>query len=289
MTAAPRNEEISEAPCVVLELTSEPETLTLVRTMLSAVGEAFAIDPELLDDLKTAISEACNNVVLHAYAGDRGPLSIELFVLEEAVAARIRDRGRGIEPEDLDSERHSGVGIPVIGALSDWAEFNTPPGGGTEVFMSFVAERDGRRLFIPPLATVENDGWTSNLDGDAVVSVSPLELLGTLLGRLARASAASAKFSLDRFSDVYLVTDAVAAHAATAAMSDRIAFAISGEDHRLELAIGPLRSGTAQQIQELGALQAGPSPLKVLSDEVSANAVAESGELLRILMLDRQN
>jgi anti-sigma regulatory factor (Ser/Thr protein kinase) len=34
--------------------------------MLSGVAEFLSIDPELLDDLKTAVSEGCNNVVLHA-------------------------------------------------------------------------------------------------------------------------------------------------------------------------------------------------------------------------------
>jgi serine/threonine-protein kinase RsbW len=56
---------------VRLRLESRPQTLTIVRGMLGGVAELLAIDPELLDDLKTSVSEACNNVVLHAYAGKR--------------------------------------------------------------------------------------------------------------------------------------------------------------------------------------------------------------------------
>ena len=67
MTATAPPIGIQESPSVRLELDSRPETLTLVRGMLGGVGELLAVDPELLDDLKTAVSEACNNVVLHAY------------------------------------------------------------------------------------------------------------------------------------------------------------------------------------------------------------------------------
>ena len=64
----------TESPTVRLDLESKPETLTIVRGMLGGVAEPLAMDAELLDDLKTAVSEACNNVVLHAYEGEPGPM-----------------------------------------------------------------------------------------------------------------------------------------------------------------------------------------------------------------------
>ena len=61
---------MSDAPSIVaLELPSIPENLTLVRGMLGGVAELREMDPELLDDVKTAVSEAANNVVMHAYLG----------------------------------------------------------------------------------------------------------------------------------------------------------------------------------------------------------------------------
>src|SRR6202035_4584467 len=61
--------------------------------MLSGVAELLAIDPELLDDLKTAVSEACNNVVLHAYDGVPGPLSVTLYVDQQNIEVVARDAG----------------------------------------------------------------------------------------------------------------------------------------------------------------------------------------------------
>ena len=60
---------MAEGSTVRLRLESRPQTLTIVRGMLGGVAELLSIDPELLDDLKTSVSEACNNVVLHAYGG----------------------------------------------------------------------------------------------------------------------------------------------------------------------------------------------------------------------------
>src|SRR5947209_19949467 len=91
------------APLVHLRLQSAPETLTLVRGVLGALSEMLALDPELLDDLKTAISEACNNVVVHAYDGERGPLDVSLHVSADSIVAVILDEGTGI-PEHAHNE-----------------------------------------------------------------------------------------------------------------------------------------------------------------------------------------
>ena len=72
-----------EGPIVGLHLESRPQTLTIVRGILGGLAEVLAIDPELLDDLKTAVSEACNNVVLHAYDGGPGPMRGRVFVEPE--------------------------------------------------------------------------------------------------------------------------------------------------------------------------------------------------------------
>jgi hypothetical protein len=245
------------------------------------------MDPELLDDVKTAVSEAANNVVMHAYAGDAGPLFLDLYARTRGIEAVVRDQGGGMPDVALVGERLQGVGLPVIEALAEEAEFRSGASGGTEVRMLFAALRDGRPLFGVPAPAAPEDGWTSALSGDAVVSLSPVTLLSAVLGRLARALAASARFSLDRFSDVYLVTDAIAAHATRSAGGERIGFALEAAPRRLEMTIGPFRKGSGESLRADDP--GGPrSPLVLLSDELDAIPDA-GGERLRVVMIDHRH
>jgi anti-sigma regulatory factor (Ser/Thr protein kinase) len=276
----------NESPTVCLRLESSPETLTLVRGMLGGVAELLQLDPELLDDLKTAVSEACNNVVMHAYEGDSGPLEVRLYAGGGRIEAVIVDEGSGIpEAADPDEGVH-GVGLPLIKALTDDAvEFIDRPEGGTVVRMSFAGMRGGEPLFRVPAPVAQADAWADRLSGDAVVSLSPVPLLGPVLGRLARALAARARFSLDRFSDVYLVTDAIAAHAARTASNPRLGFAIATDPRRLEIVVGPLRDGSGATLKRDQQVREPGDALLLLSDTVRIDPV-EGGELLQVVMTD---
>jgi anti-sigma regulatory factor (Ser/Thr protein kinase) len=252
--------------------------------MLGGVGELLSLDPELLDDLKTAISEACNNVVMHAYDGGSGPLTVCLFVFPDRIEAIVRDHGRGIPLTAPSDDRLQGVGIPIMRALAEQTAFRPVEDEGTELWMQFAGRRADEALYRFPADAAPEDGWTDRLSGDAVVSLSPVSFVGGVLGRLARAMAARARFSLDRFSDVYLVTDALAAHAAGAANSARIGFGISTDTRRLELTIGPFRPGASSTLSS-GEADDVASALRLLSDELDVRT--ENGsELLRLVMLD---
>ncbi len=279
--------ELGVAPAIVaLQLTSHPENLSLVRGMLGGLAELLVMDVELLDDIKTAVSEAANNVVVHAYEGEPGPLKICMYVTDVGLEVAINDEGIGMPDLAEVSERGQGVGIPVMQALADRTEFRSLEPRGTEVRLLFNAERDGRRLFAQTTPVAPEDGWTHKLDGDAVVSLSPVPLLPSVLGRLARAMAANARFSLDRFSDVYLVTDSISAHAARTANSERMGFSLRAGPRRLELTVGPFTPGSTEL---LAAADEGPttSPLVLLSDEVAVESDDES-ERLRVVMLDQR-
>jgi serine/threonine-protein kinase RsbW len=274
-------------PTVSLQLDSSPETLTLVRGVLGGIAELLALDPELLDDLKTAVSEACNNVVMHAYDGDTGPLWVSLYVGGDAIEVIVRDEGRGIPMLAPADDRLQGVGIPIMRALAQQTAFRPRAEGGTEVWLQFAGTREGKPLYTRPHPAAPEDSWTERLSGDAIVSLSPVEIVGGVLGRLARALAARARFSLDRFSDVYLVTDALAAHAVQAATAPRIGFAISTDTRRLDLVIGPFRAGSGLTLTTDTDSEVG-SALRVLSDELAVDAKDDS-EALRLVMLDERS
>jgi anti-sigma regulatory factor (Ser/Thr protein kinase) len=253
--------------------------------VLGALAEVLALDAELLDDLKTAISEACNNVVLHAYGDDVGPLEVLLFVSSAAIAAVVLDEGAGMPEASEPEEGIHGVGVPLIKALADRVEFHPRPNGGTEVRLEFSAARTGAQGFYRPERIAPEDGWSRRLAGDTVVSVSPLSLLGPVMGRLARALAARARFSLDRFSDVYLVTDALAAHAARAAGGERVGFAITTDTRRLAITLGPMRTGSGSLLTTDRGVREPGSALSLLSDSVQTRS-GDGGELLEVVLTD---
>jgi anti-sigma regulatory factor (Ser/Thr protein kinase) len=274
-------------PTVMLEVASRAENLTLVRGMLGGVAELLGFDPELLDDLKTAVSEACNNVVLHAYGGEAGPLAVALYVNPESIEVAVRDHGSGMGQLTPIDDRMQGIGLPVIQALAQEADFRRGADGGTEVWMVFAGRRDGHPLFGPSAPSTADDGWTASLSGDAIASVSPVALLNGVLGRLARALAATARFSLDRFSDVYLVTDAIGALARRCSSADRIGFSLEAESRRLSMTIGPFRAGTQQLLSGDDPAVGANSPLALLSDELSCERAA-ADERLNVLMIDHR-
>src|SRR5947209_6480226 len=274
-----------DRPMVRLELDASPETLTVVRAMLGGVAEQLSLDPELLDDLKTAVSEAANNVVMHAYGEDSGPLWVRLYATEEVLEVVVRDQGQGIPLIAPSDDRLQGVGIPIMRALAQQTAFRPLPEGGTEVWMQFPGQRDGQVLYQAPAEVAADDGWSAKQTGDAVVSLSPVGMLGGVLGRLARALAARARFSLDRFSDVYLVTDALSEYASNAAITSRVSFCIVTDTRRLEVTVGPFRAGAGRQTSGQEEDQA--AALRLLSDEFEI-LPANGSESLRLVMFDRR-
>ena len=124
----------------------------------------------------------------------------------------------------------------------------------------------------------------SGLTGDVVLTVSPVPILAPVLGRIGRALATSAGFSLQRCYDVFLLSDALGAHAERAANSTSISVALGARDRRLEFALAPLRPGTGAGLEQADS----PAPTDVLarlSEEV-AIVRRDGHETLRVSMHD---
>ena len=250
---------INGTPTVRLELESRPECLTLVRGALIGIGETLAFEPELLDDVKTAVSEACSNVALHAYEGQAGPLAVVIAVGHNRVQAAVHDRGVGIRAVSPAEDR-MGVGLAVITALAKRAEFISAPGEGTEVRMEFAGHIAKGPLIaqLPESMSIDGHVPRFELGGRVVVSLSTAALLGPVLGQIARGMAAGARFSVERIRELPALATTLAAHTDAAAGEDPLAFALSAATRRLELAIGPLRTGSSAGLSaDLGELVAG--------------------------------
>lgn len=269
---------IDQASCVRLELENRPENVSVVRAALSGVAEAAGFDDELATDLKTAVSEACNNVVIHAYEGRPGPMRVLVSDSGDRVDVVVRDNGTGIRRLSSGPD-HMGLGLALISALADHAEFNSPTDGGTEVRMRFRrSEADIDRGF------PSEDDWPNRpaelAAGDVVMWCEPVPMVRHLVGRVARAAAASSHFTMTGASDLYAINDAMAGLAEVAA-DGRLVVRISSSSHRLVLEAGPLVS-----FEPADLVSARRAALAELVDELSVEA-SDGGELVHLLVLDR--
>ncbi len=206
------------APNVRLSLSNRAENVLLVRQALSGLAEAVGLDPIALNDVSTAVTEACNNVVLHAYAGGEGSLEVELTATATGLDAIVRDHGTGIEPGVKAAEEVSGgIGLPVIQALSDAVSFNTVAGGGTEVDMHFEAASTEPVPLEEGDEGAELEAIDHGFPGDVtLLTVGPTSVARGVVPRVLSTLAARAYFSTDRISDTQLLADALVAHAGEA-------------------------------------------------------------------------
>ena len=104
------------------------------------------LDPTLdqLSDIKTAVSEAVTNCIVHAYAGGEGEIEVECAACDGALHIRISDSGRGIEDvaralepffTTLEGDERSGMGFTIMQTFMSEFSVRSAPGEGTVVTM----------------------------------------------------------------------------------------------------------------------------------------------------------
>lgn len=112
----------------------------------AAAGFAAQLDPTLdeLGDIKTSVSEAVTNCIVHAYPDSIGTIMMRLRILDgEKLEITVRDKGRGIA--DLQQamlpmyttggEERSGMGFTIMESFMDKLTIKSVPGRGTTVTM----------------------------------------------------------------------------------------------------------------------------------------------------------
>jgi serine/threonine-protein kinase RsbW len=116
-------------------LPAEAAILPLVRESVSKmIADAAQND---LERIRLAVTEACANVVRHAYPDDQGMLDVGVRRGPKVVMIEVRDCGVGV-PDDREprTEPDGGLGLPLIDVLADQIEI-TPRRPGTSVRMTF--------------------------------------------------------------------------------------------------------------------------------------------------------
>lgn len=127
-----------------MEIESRSENEEFARVVVAVFASRLNPTLEEIDDIKTAVSEAVTNAVIHGYGNGDGVIYIETAAEGQELCVTIRDTGRGIEDvrramepmytSDKSGER-SGMGFSFMEAFMDTVEVESEPGRGTTVRM----------------------------------------------------------------------------------------------------------------------------------------------------------
>lgn len=255
-------------------LPAKSENVALIRHAVAGLAEQIGMDEPGVADLKTVVTEACMNVVAHAYQGQPGPLFVEANPDSSGLTVTVRDEGAGIRPQAEDGRDSLRLGLSLIAALSSSFSISGGLDRGTEVTMRV------------PLTGGGTDGSDPvRMKPDPVdrteVVMDRSELLSPVLARVVAALAARRDLSVDRVSDAVLVTDAIAASAPSRFADGRVRLGLDERAGGIDLRLGPMEAGAANLIRgELEVPEVGGS-LESLADELTVEESSD-GEYLVI-------
>lgn len=251
------------SPELQLALPARADNVIVVRQAVAGLGEAIGMSAQRIDDLKTVVTEACNNVVIHAYEGEPGPLIVSAASSPEGVEIAVSDRGRGFQPHAAEEEMSLGLGLPLIASLSDSFEVRGGRGDGTTTLIRFSLVASERP---------SGNGDVRQLQEELEVAIEPGSLVRPVLARVIGAVAARAEFPVDRLSETVLLGDAVSAHRSEDFAAGRVQVSIKDGGGRLQVRVGPLVEGGGERIL---------SQMDLPGEAGSLRALAHSMEVTR--------
>lgn len=136
----------NEANFMTLSFSSRSENEAFARVAVAAF--VSQLDPTVneLTDIKTVVSEAVTNAIIHGYDNDpNGVITISTEIEDETVRISVEDKGAGIA--DLEQARQplytskpelerSGMGFTIMENFMDDVEVDSAPGSGTTIRMT---------------------------------------------------------------------------------------------------------------------------------------------------------
>ena len=142
---------------VTLQVPASAEYVDLVRVTLYGIAAKMGFSYEEIEDMKVAVSEACNNVVLHAYgnlpsgttapAPEQAPrMEVRFIKKKDALSIVVKDDGQSFDAlavarqkspmsgKSIDELHAGGLGLYLMQALMDQVEVHSDT--GTEVILT---------------------------------------------------------------------------------------------------------------------------------------------------------
>jgi serine/threonine-protein kinase RsbW len=254
-----------------LTLPATAENVIVVRQAIAGIAEALGLGGSRVADLKTVVTEACNNVVLHAYEGDPGPLQVNAAPGDDELVVQVADEGHGFRPRANEGEASLGLGLPLIAALSDSFEISGGAGQGSRTTIRFG--------YAPPEA--RNNGRPTNVPKELEIALVPGTMVKPVLARVIGVLAARAEFSVDRLADTVLLGDAVSSSSGGDFSDGRVGISIKDGDGTLDVRVGPLVEGSGERLMSemdvpgAGSLRSLASSMEVTKGETPEGESAE--------------
>ena len=124
---------------------SLPENEAFARVVIAAFAVQLSPTVSEIADIKTAVSEAVTNAIVHGYEGMCGTVILRASIDGTLLTIEITDKGRGIAdiPQAMEpffttarGEERTGMGFAVMKAFMDSVDVKSAPGAGTTVIMT---------------------------------------------------------------------------------------------------------------------------------------------------------
>lgn len=128
-----------------LEFPSKSRNEAFARAAVGVFASQLDLTVDELADIKTAVSEAVTNAIVHGYADTNGTVAISCQLTNNEISITVTDTGRGIEDIELamqplysgsNDEDRSGMGFTVMESFMDSLRVDSAIGKGTTVTMS---------------------------------------------------------------------------------------------------------------------------------------------------------
>ncbi|AOZ93481.1 anti-sigma B factor RsbW [Paenibacillus crassostreae] len=138
----------NEVQKVVLTLPASADFVDIVRLNLYGISTKMGFSYEEIEDMKVAVSEACNNSVLYAYGQEDGLVEVTFEMNGDILSIIVKDDGESFDNvtlqdecntlhnKDLDDVEVGGLGFYLMQALMDDVIVESKQGYGTKVVLT---------------------------------------------------------------------------------------------------------------------------------------------------------
>ena len=140
---------------MTLELMSKSNNEAFARITVAAFASSLDPTIEEIADIKTAVSEAVTNCIIHGYEDSTGIIKIHSVIQGNSIIIEISDRGKGIEDIETAKEplytskpnlERSGMGFTIMQSFMDELEVESVLSLGTKVTMKKVIKSKNKDI-----------------------------------------------------------------------------------------------------------------------------------------------